>query len=477
MRRSTRFHPALMLTLTAGIAACGDGTGPSGPPVVASVNGATLPSGPVGSTVIVEGENFGAEQDGGAVRFTAAGGTVAALIASADDWTDGFIVTTVPSGAVTGPLVVETSEGTSTPVTFTVTQGAAFSPSTVSWTATASLPAALSGLAAVATGLGSAPMVYAIGGADDGDTPQTTVYSSTVGAAGSLAAWNQTASLPQAVALHRAVVATPANAPVSGSGFILVLGGITDAHGTVTGTIQRGTLAADGSVTSWSSAGTLPQPLHSFGAAIVFGQLYVWGGAGTGNTPSAAAYRAAISPGGGLGSWQPLAALPFARAHFGYGAFAGRLYALGGDSTATAPSAGALPGGGRISTVTHAKIDLQSRDLTAAGWGDNPATLIKATSKHTALVAGGNVLVTAGLYNGAATGATEESYAQLNADGTLASFNGATGSNTILSQGGGNLYNHAVAGYVDADGAFHVLVLGGDDVNAPGTKHAEVFYY
>ena len=108
---------------------------------------------------------------------------------------------------------------------------------------------------------------------------------------------------------------------------------------------------------------------------------------------------------------------------------------------------------------------------------DNPSALIKTTGKHTALVAGGDVLVTAGLYNGAATGATEESYAQLNADGTLASFNGATGSNTILSQGGGNLYNHAVVGYVDADGAFHVLVLGGDDVNAPGTKHAGGLYY
>jgi hypothetical protein len=411
------------------------------------------------------------------VLFASPTGTIAAVIASADDWTDGFIVTAVPSGAVTGPLVVETSEGTSVPVTFTVTQGAAFSPSTVSWTATSDVPAALSGLAAVATSLGSAPMVYAIGGADDGDTPQTTVYSSTVGATGSLAAWSQTAPLPQAVAFHRAVVATPANAPVTDSGFILVLGGITDGQGTVTAAIQRGVLAADGSVTSWSFAGTLPQPLHSFGAAIVFGQLYVWGGAGTGNVPAAAAYRAQIQPGGGLGAWQPLAALPFPRAHFGYGAFAGRLYALGGDSTVTAPGAGALTGAGRISAVTYARIDLQSRDLTAAGWVDNPATLIKATSKHTALVAGGNVLVTAGLYNGAATGATEESYARLNADGTLGSFNGATGSNTILSQGGGNLYNHAVVGYVDGEGAFHVLVLGGDDVNAPGTKHAEVFFY
>jgi hypothetical protein len=272
-------------------------------------------------------------------------------------------------------------------------------------------------------------------------------------------------------------VVTPANAPVTGSGSILVLGGVTDGAGTVTDVIQRGTLAADGSVASWSSGDALPAPLHSFGAAIAFGQLYVWGGAGTGNVPVASAYRAEIQPSGALGAWEQLAAMPFARAYFGYGVFAGHLYALGGDSTVTAPGTGTLTGGGRIASIAYAKIDLESRDLAAAGWISNPANLIKGTSKHTALVAGGNVLVTAGLYNGAATGATEESYAQLNADGTLGSFNGATGSNTILSQGGGNLYNHAVAGYVDADGVFHVLVLGGDDVNAPGTKHAEVFFY
>lgn len=478
MRHFTAYRPMpAILALLALASACGDGTGPSGPPVVASVNGATLPSGPVGSTVIIEGRNFGSTQGSGSVLFTSDAGTVEAIVAGADDWTDGFIVTTVPTGAATGALVVETSGGTSDPVTFTLTQGAAFSPSTVSWVATTDLPAAVSGLAAVATSSGAAPAVYAIGGADGTGAPQAAVSWATVDAAGALGAWTATAALPHAVAFHRAVVATPANSRVSGTGFVLVLGGATDAAGTPTSAIQRGALQADGSVASWTAGGTLPLPLHSFGAAIVFGQLYVWGGAGIGNVPVATAYRAEIQSDGALGSWQQLAALPFPRAYFGAGAFAGHLYALGGDSTTTAPGAGALTGGGRVSTVTYAGIDLQSRDLTAAGWVDNPSALIKTASKHTALVAGGNVLVTAGLYNGAATGATEESYAQINADGTLGSFNGATGSNTILSQGGGNLYNHAVVGYVDADGAFHVLVLGGDDVNAPGTKHAGGLYY
>jgi hypothetical protein len=85
--------------------------------------------------------------------------------------------------------------------------------------------------------------------------------------------------------------------------------------------------------------------------------------------------------------------------------------------------------------------------------------------------------VTAGLYNGATTGATEETYAGLNADGTTASFNGATGSKTIASAGGGNVFNHAAVGYLSATGVFHVLVVGGDDVNTPTKKHKGVFYY
>jgi hypothetical protein len=362
-------------------------------------------------------------------------------------------------------------------VTFTVTTGAAFSPSAVSWTATTDLPAAVSGLAAAAVDLDSLSVVYAIGGADGSDAPQTTVSYAIADDAGALGAWSATAALPQALAFHRAAVASPTNSLVTGSGFVYVLGGVTDATGTLTAAIQRGTIQPDGTIGSWASAGTLPAPLHSFGAAIAFGNLYVWGGAGAGNAPSAAAYRAEIQASGALGAWQPLAAMPFGRAYFGYGAFAGHLYAFGGDSAATTPDDGSIAGGGRVSTVTYAKIDLQNGDLDAAGWVNNAGSLIKTTSKHTALVAGGSVLVTAGLYSGATTGATEESYAQLNADGTAGSFNGATGSNTILSGGGGNLFNHAVVGYVDATGAFHVMVLGGDDVNAPGTKHLEVFFY
>src|SRR5713226_6745826 len=134
---------ALAVSMFAGCGGGGGPTGPAGPPIVTDVNGATLPSGPIGSTVIIEGQSFGSTQAvaSGQVLFSnGSGGTVAATIANAGDWSDNFIVTTVPSGALTGNLVVQTSKGTSTPVPFTITQNAPFSPSTVSWTSTTQLP-------------------------------------------------------------------------------------------------------------------------------------------------------------------------------------------------------------------------------------------------------------------------------------------------------------------------------------------------
>jgi len=46
-----------------------------------------------------------------------------------------------------------------------------------------------------------------------------------------------------------------------------------------------------------------------------------------------------------------------------------------------------------------------------------------------------------------------------------------------VSAGGGNLFNHVALSYVDANGVAHLLVLGGDDVNLPGTKHKQVWFY
>ena len=76
----------------------------------------------------------------------------------------------------------------------------------------------------------------------------------------------------------------------------------------------------------------------------------------------------------------------------------------------------------------------------------------------------------------AGTGSSENAYATINSDGTVGSFGGATGSNTLQAVGGMNLYGASGVAYVDSDGVAHVMILAGDDVNSPGTKSAKVIF-
>ena len=451
-------------------------------PVLNYVNGATLPSGNIGSTVIIEGASFGDTQGTGKVVFSnGAGGQVTATIASPSDWTDGFIVTTVPSGAATGDVQVITATGTSAPLTFTVTSNAQFSPSTIAWSSTSALPVGVSGhdaaFAVVKGTGGNTNVVYVTGGADSTLKPRADVRYAIIQSNGQLGAWTNTTPMPAGRAFHSSVVATPANSRVKGVGYIYAIGGIKDSLGTVITTIYRGTLAQDGSISSWTLLPDLPVALQSAGAVIFRGDIFIAGGAKTGNVPVATVYRARIDSLGNIGSWQSQPALPYPRAYHGFVQFGGYLYALGGDSAAVSPFDASTSNGSKLSQVAYAKIDLRTNDITAQGWTANSSSLTKAVSKNTAVVAGGSILVSGGLYNGAATGSSEQSYAQINSDGTVSSFAGATGSHTIASAGGKNLFNHAAVGYVDASGVAHVLIIGGDDVNAPGKMRPESWYY
>jgi hypothetical protein len=326
------------------------------------------------------------------------------------------------------------------------------------------------------TGPGTNGVVYVLGGADSTDVPRGGVLYATVLTTGQIAAWIPTTSLPTAVAFHASVVATPFNSRVQGNGYLFALGGATNAAGLPTTAVYRGTLNSDGSISSWSAQGALPAPLHSFGAVIFHGDVYVLGGATTGNAPVSTVYRSRIDATGTLGAWQSLSPLPSARSYHAALSFGEYLYALGGDDGSVAPN-DSTNAATETSEVAYAKVDIRTGNLVAPGWTVNPSSLKKAVSKHTAVVGGGNILVTAGIYNGAKTGSTEETYAQLNSDGTVGSFNGATGSNTISSAGGTDLFNHAAVSYVDAGGVAHVMVIGGDDLNAPGKKRTGVWFY
>ena len=453
----------------------------SGPPLLTTINEATQPSGPTGSTAILEGSNFGSFQgQSGRVWFSnGTGGSVAGVIAVASDWTNDFIIATVPSGAATGPVWVQTAEGVSDTIHFTITQNAAFNPSTISWSAGTPLPVGLSGHGSAVAGPpggGAGTTVYVLGGADSTGVPRTDVLFTTVQANGHIGAWVPTMSLPTAVAFHAAAVATPFNSRVASASHLYVLGGATDATGQPTAAIYRGALNSDGTVSGWTSAGSLPVALHSLGATIFHGALYIAGGSTSGNAPVATVYRAPIDTSGALGAWQSLPSLPSSRSYHQMLSFGGYLYSLGGETATIAPN-DPTNTGSTLDDVAYARINLRTGALAWAAWTLNSGSLTKARSKHTAALGGGYILVTAGIYNGASSGSSEGSYAQISGSGSVSSFNGATGSQTIASAGGKNLFNHAAVGYADAGGVAHIMVIGGDDLNAPGKKRAEVWFY
>ncbi len=451
-------------------------------PVLQVVNGVSRPSGNSGSTVILEGKAFGDQLVFGQVFFVdAAGAPLEATVALEDNWTNEFIVTTVPAGAETGPVWIETPTGATDSLEFRVTQSASFSPSQISWTATTPLPEALQGLGAVylpvETGAAAGQLVFVTGGADGALSPTTTVRYSEIDATGQFLAWTDGQSLPAARAFHGAALATPFNALVDTmqAGQLYVVGGIDDT-GAPTRTVYHSPVELDRTNPTWSEVTPLPQPIHSMGVTVFRSWLYVAGGAGPGNVPSDAVYRARIQEDGSLGPWETQPALPSAVAYAPLAQSAGVLYVLGGETGTVAPGDATLSAT-RTSDISYAALDLRTGEVPSGAWAANPSSLIKNRSSHTAVVAGGWVLVSGGLYNGAATSSTEHSYAAIQVNGTLASFGGATGSQTIAAAGGVPFFHHASLQYVDASLEAHVVVLGGTAVADPGTPIADVYIY
>jgi hypothetical protein len=408
-----------------------------------------------------------------ALGFTA----LAAPIANAGDWTVSVIATRVPAGAISGPVAVQANGLVSNAIVFTVgptaNDPASFTPSAVNWTAGPNLPSALSGAGvafAQTTG-----WVYTVGGTGNTRAPVNTVNYAQVMSTGALGAWKQsTVPLSTAVTSAGAVVATHTNSGVlSPTGYLYVLGGATDSLGTSTTLVYRAAINANGTIQAWTSATALPAALHAFGATVQYGSLYVVGGANSANVPQTAVYRSPIQQDGSLGSWRTEAfPLPAPRARVGFGASGLYLYVFGGDASAVHPN-DSVPSGAQVNTVYYAKLHPNTREVTTAWTATTP--LPDARSALTAVFGAGNVLLTGGLYSGASGHANEAMSAPLNADGTVGTF--TTAGNTIYSICGCNLFNHSATGYVDGSGAFHVLIVGGDDVSAPGTRRVETFTY
>lgn len=453
-------------------------------PTISRVNGVTKPTGLIGMTVLIEGDAFGDYQHG-KVFFVGAGGAPiqATITDAANDWTNNYIVTTVPAGTSnSSQITVQTATGSSSEISFSLISGATFSPSVINWTQTSALPQPLQGLGAVFVppanpGVNPANFVFVLGGATDQTNVATTnVYRAQAQQSGALSAWSAAAhQLPVARAYHASVAASAYTAAVDTTtteAYLYAIGGI-DGTGATVSTVYYSKVALDGSNEPWQTTTPLPTAIHSASAVVFRGYIYLTGGADGQNSPTSSAMRAAVNVDGTLGPWQPISALPGAAAYQGLVNFGPYLYAVGGDANTISPVQ-STTSGGEMSATYLARVNLRTGDL-ATTWTPL-ATMSKGRGKHNTVVGGGYLFTTSGVYAGQA-GSSENTYSQINADGTVGSWNGATGTNTIGALLGYDVYNEAAISFVDATGKGHVLVLGGAKRQTAGRASAAVVYY
>lgn len=477
----TRLSAIVVLAASASFAACGSdkGTGPAalGKPIVTQVNGVTEPVGLIGMTVMIEGSSLG-DSARGKVYFLGTGGTRVQAAVARVDWTDAYIVTTVPQGTAESSMVwVETTGGVSDSIPFALISSGVFSPSNITWSTASALPQPLQGLSAVAVRVGrgttKGSWVYTVGGADPTNVATNAVYRATVMPDGGVGAWSPVTSQPGARAYHTVVAATPSTARIDTTvaAYVYALGGI-DATGATVGTVEFTRVGLDGEIAGWQATTPLPAAVHNAGAVVFRGFLYVSGGASGTHQPTASAYRAEVRPDGTLGAWQSVAALPTPTAYHSMASFGPYVYVVGGDNGTVAPALNTVSGS-ETNAAYVGRIDMRTGALPT--W-TQAAAMSKARSKGAVVAAGGALLVSSGIYAGQA-GSSENTYASILADGSLASWNGATGSNTIDVLLGYAVYNTASVFFLDAQGRGHVMLLGGAQRSTAGQPSAGVVYY
>ena len=470
---------ATALIATAPLIGCGS----SGKkPVIANLNSSTTPSSPIGLAIEINGSGF--QSAPGKVIFTQ-NGIAATVTPAASAWSDTGIVAVVPTGngttSFTVPgtvtVTVKTSGGTSNGMSLALVQTVTFSPNNVTWTTTTSLPATLTGLRAVAVPASTTGSFVVVAGGYNGTSNVNTVYANTLATDGTVgASWTaiQAQPLPDTRAHHGMVIAHAGNSLVSaGSAFIYVIGGQANPADTPGGTntvYMSSVNLTTGSVGAWTSlTNTLPQPLVAPAVTLYNGHIYVVGGLTSSGAPSNTVYSAAVQQDGTLSAWStstnpyPLS-IAFGQA-FGFG---GNLYVLNGDMNASSDPNAQSPGG--IPDVRFAS----AHNGVVGTWTQTQST-IKAHSKNDIWLAFGQIINAEGIYSGS-PGSSELERSSINADATLASWNGITAS---VNQIGANVYNATtiVSPLQSPTGNPRFLLLGGQAFTSttPGALSNKVY--
>jgi len=456
------------------IVGCGGGgssTPPPPPPAVPSIsniNNSTTPTSPVNLAIGINGSGFQATS--GQVIFTQ-GSISATVTPAAGGWSNTSIVAVVPSGngttnfTVPGTVTatVKTSGGTSNGVVLNLVQTSTFSPNSLSWGVATPLPQPLTGLRAVAVQSSNTSAFVIVAGGFNGTANVSTIYTNTLAQNGSLGTtWTISGNpLPSTLAHFGMVEANAQNSLVpANSHFIYAIGGQVNSSDTPGGTNTVYVASVDptnGAVGTWKALTSTPLPDSLTGPAVTIynGYIYVAGGLSTQQVPVTDVFSTPINSDGTLGAWtkstNPLPlAISFATT-FGFG---GNLYVLNGD-----PNGSSDPN--QAATVGLQDVRFASANNGAVGTWALTNTTIKKRKKHNTWVAFGQVIDAEGIYDGGTGLELEKS--SINADGTLASWNGLTGTNVASA----NVYNAAslVSPLLSSAGNPRFLLFGGEAVS------------
>ena len=191
----------------------------------------------------------------------------------------------------------------------------------VSWVDAAPLPEARFHLSAALVG----DVIYVTGGLGLGNTSRDTVWSSAMGADGTLSPWQQVGPMSRSRSHH---------ASFAYQGMLFVAGGLdgqpAGAHDSLSDV--QGAPAADGGLGAWSPLGTLPSAVSTHSAAVVGRCAILPGGIDDGSMHSTSVRMSELD-GAGTGTWSLApSTLPAPRSHVHQAPQLGdHLYLVGGS--------------------------------------------------------------------------------------------------------------------------------------------------
>lgn len=168
--------------------------------------------------------------------------------------------------------------------------------------------------------------VYLIGGMDETNTAQTSVYMAVLDSNGELSSWTATTSLPTMLHSAKAIVV---------NNKVHLIGGASNTSSAV-GTTYSASINPDGTLGTWVSGNALPAPRKGFQTVLTHKYVYVLGGVNDGDVDTNTIYQATVNSDGSLSTWTTTAGtLPASIGYAQVAVIRNKVYLIGGKTGST----------------------------------------------------------------------------------------------------------------------------------------------